>query len=468
MQTSSGRMIAWLVGVAQLLAMSLGSPARGESPEPFRYSRPLTLGDIADDEIVAFRLDSHLFEHTRASYPDVRVFDERSQEVPFQLTAAQELQELRCQSRHDLQVVSLREQGTSIELELHAAEGRATDGLTFQSPQRDFERSVSVLGSADGVEWSSLVTDAVLFDYTRYLDLRRLDVELPANNYTRFKVVIREATDERESTLKQLTRTLRDGKEQERSESTIVEKRSFRIERIEGWKTTVERRLRRPVTTSYKLKSVDVSEDQGRKQTLITVTTGREPITRLRLVTASRNFSRRVRVEVPVTRGVQTQWREIGAGTISSVAFRNYRHESLSIDLPETRETSYRIVIENDDNPPLKIDDVETTGTVYQGVFLTGKNRAYRVAYDSETANSPIYETPVVLSALAREEFKPVAALLGEPAEASNAANSQAISVKSLVNNWFFLGTVLIMMVFALSWSLYRASQRLAIEETSK
>lgn len=465
MNTRQTILAALIVGLVQLSARSDRELARGESPEAFRYSRSLEMGDVADDEIVAFRLDSHLFEHTRRDYPDVRVFDERNQETPFQLSAAQELQDVRGRNRHELRVVSLREQGTTIEVELQAAKDKVTDGLTFHSPQIDFERSVSVFGSHDGAAWTNLATDAVLFDYTRYLDLRRVDIELPANKFKRFKVVIQEATDERESTFKQLTRSLRDGKELQREESTTVERRTFRLERIEGWKTVVERRVRRPIIRSYEVKAVEVKEDQDRKQTMVTVTTGREPITRLKLVSASRNFSRRVRVELPVKTGLQTQWRELSRGTVSSVAFRNYRQETLTVDLPETREAVYRLVIENDDNPPLQIDGVEATGNAYHAVFLASKNHSYRVAYDSETAASPIYEAPVVLAALAREDFQPLAVQLGDISDQPTAASHRPLNLKSLLNNWYFLGTAIILMVIALSWSLYRASQRLALGE---
>lgn len=460
------RNLASTICLVLLLTWSCWGVARGESPDSFRYSRSLQLGDVADDEIVAFQLDSHLFEHTRRDYPDVRVFDERSQEVPFQLTPAQEFHVVQGPDRHELRVVALREQGTTIEVELQAADNKVTDGLTFHSPQIDFERSVSVFGSNDGATWTNLVSDAVLFDYTRYLDLRRVDIELPANKFKRFKVVIQEATDERESTFKQLTRSLRDGKEQQREESTIVERRTFRLERIEGWKTVVERRVRRPITVSYEVKAVEVKEDQGHKQTIVTVTTGQEPITRFKLVSASRNFSRRVRVELPVKTGLQTQWRELSSGMISSVVFRNYRQETLTIDLPETREAVYRVVIENDDNPPLRIEGVEATGTAYHGVFLAGKKHLYRVAYDSETATSPIYETPVVLAALAREDFQPLVVQLGAAADQPSVTGDQVLNLKSLLNNWFFLGTVIILMVIALSWSLYRASQRLSLDES--
>ncbi|MCY2992518.1 MAG: DUF3999 family protein [Planctomycetota bacterium] len=460
-----------LQGLIVCLLIGLGTPAGAETPVRFRFWKPLDRGPSQDEEIVACILDSAIYAATRAGFPDLRVVDEAEGEVPYQLEPDMEFREERTRQPFATEVVSLHEDGNAIEVRVRLPKkSPSADGLNFTTPQADYERKVQVFGSADGADWKPLVTDCVIFDYSRYMDVSNREIVLPANDFREFKLLIGEVTDEKESPYKELTRTFRGGKEDERVERTTVQRRTFRIDRIGAWGTVTQQRVRKARTAAYSVAGFEAQEDSAKKQTLLAIRTRREPLTSFTLETPSRNFSRRVTLEIPVVQGVKTEWREIGNATVSNFGFRNYHRERLQTEFPEQREAQYRLVIHNEDNPPLEITGVKAEGHVHRVVWLAQKAKVYRVFYGSETAETPKYEAATVLAALRSEEFQPVAAKLGVEAENASFSGEPDVAVRKLLDNWVFLGGVIGLMVIALGWSLFRAGrhlERLPPDETS-
>jgi len=451
-----------LTGLVICLAFSGGEPARAESSSLFRFWKPLDRGPSQDEEIIAFRLDSDIYDATRGGYPDLRVVDESDAELPYQLEPDVEFLEERSRRTFAAKVQSLRHEGNSLELRLSLPEkSPSAEAFTISTPQSNYERTVQVFGSNDGADWKPLVTDSLIFDYSRFIDISNREIVLPANNFREFRLVIGDVTDEKRSPYKELTRTFRKGQEVEFTERTTTELRDFRIDRIEVAHTSVQQKVRTRKTMSYPVANFESKEDPSRKQTILTVRTRREPISNFTLVTPSRNFHRRAVVEVPVVQGTKTEWLEVGSATLTHIGFRDLRREQLRIDIAERREEQYRIVIHNEDNPPLEISGVEVVGNVYRVVFLAQKSQTYRLFYGSESAPAPKYETAVVLAALRREDFQPVMATLGAETKNPGFGVEPGFALRKLLNNWLFLGSVICLMVVVLGWSLFRAGQHL-------
>jgi hypothetical protein len=213
-----------------------------------------------------------------------------------------------------------------------------------------------------------------------------------------------------------------------------------------------------PRTVSYPVESFQVEEDAKDKVTRMAIRTRREPLTGFILETPNRNFSRAVRVRVPVTRGVQTEWVDIGHGTIHRFQFRAFRREELAIHFPEQREARYQILIENADNPPLEITAVKAEGNQYRMVFLASAGRRYRIEYGSDTAEPPRYDTADVLASLG-PGFQPVEARLG--AQVVNPQYREVRRPGAWLNNAVVLTLAIVLMVVVLAWVLFRAGQRI-------
>lgn len=403
------------ISLPTILFFTLALPCIAAEPSDFQFHKDVERAAAAE-EMLGIDLDADIYNATRAGYPDLRVFDGQNAEVPFLL---QEVAEEQIKTvRHDCpgRVVSLKENDDNsiavvVELEKDVP---AADGLTFVTPLIDHEQRVTVHGSRDGDEWEELAADGLIFDYTRYMDLSNREVRLKTNNCRKYRIVVTRATDRQKLPLELLERTTRDGREQQRKETTAVRKRSFRIDRIQCWRETSKKIARRPKKTDYPIVDFKTTEDADKKQTIIEVQTNREPLTSLAIASGGRNFSRRAVVQAPQEQGVRTRWVEIGKATVSRVEFAGFKREQLKITFPEQRERKkiFRIVIDNEDNPPLDITGVQARGNIQRIVFLAGPDQTASVYYGSAVAERPHYEAATVLSPLLAKT-EPIAATLG-------------------------------------------------------
>ena len=179
--------------------------------------------------------------------------------------------------------------------------------------------------------------------------------------------------------MKRLSRQFRGDEEVGRTEQTTVLRQPLRIDRIELWHNITRKHPKKAKQTDYPIVEFSTEEDAKEKQTIVTVCTRREPLTALTIETTSSNFSRAAAVQVPVTRGVATDWVEVGGTTVSAVRFRGFEQEKLIIRFPEQRQAEYRIVVSNQDNPPLEITGVAADGNVYRVMFFAGRRRTLQV-----------------------------------------------------------------------------------------
>ncbi len=452
-----------ILAVAACLGLVVAVTAQSAAPARFRFLKPVELPAAKDEEIAAFRIDSDLYAVTKPGLPDLRVFDKDLAETPYLIEAEAETREEKSRRAFDTEIVNLKPEGNTLEVHLRLPDkSPAAEGFTIATLLVNYERKVRVAGSADGKTWTPLVTDGIVFDYTRFMDVSRRDVPLPANKFREFKITIEDAIDEASSPFKELTKTFRAGKdkEDEKVERTTIERRPFRIDRIGAWTSDARERVLQPRTVVYPVESFEVKEDSAKKQTVVAVKTRREPITRLTLKTTSRNFSRRAVVEVLTARAKgPAEWKPVGEAMISNVSYRDQHHEQLTITFPEQREEQFRIVVHNDDNPVLSLQGAQAEGAAQRVVFLAQPGKAYRVFYGSESADAPRYEAATVLAKL-RKGSEPVAATLGAQAANPDFAAAPA-TVQSVLNNWYFLGGTFVLMAAVLGWALYQAASRM-------
>ncbi len=161
---------------------------------------------------------------------------------------------------------------------------------------------------------------------------------------------------------------------------------------------------------------------------------------------------------VPEQHGVQTDWVEVGRGTVVLIQFGSFRQAESGINFPEQRQELYRFEIDNADNPPLEVTGVDALGTGYRIVFLRTSGRAYRVEYGSDTAEKPQYDTATVLASLNRG-FRPVDAKLGPEVAIPGYRSGRGLG--GFLDSPAFLTLAIIAMVAVLAWFLFRAGQRM-------
>ncbi len=427
----------------------------------FQYSRPVEHPPSAQEEFVAVDLDSPLYFHTRDRFKDLRLIDAEKTETPYLIVKLRSERSKAVRKWHQPRIVALEQaEPHAIEIQLRlTSDDPPADGLSLQTSLVNFEHRVQVFGSMDGARWSGLVENALIYDYSKFIDLDNREIPLPANRYRWLKVRVEEPVQTYESENIEITRELWQGRERGRSETTQIRRAPLRIDRIKYWSREVQSR---PAVArlDYPLAAFGASQDEATRSTIIDITTRREPLTGFIVETTQRNFSRRAVVEAAqAEQGDPGRWRPIGDATLERINFRALHREHLQIRFPEQRHREYRIVIQNDDNPSLEITGVKARGNGYRLLFFAEPGKTYVLEYGDDSAQPPVYDTASLQAALAAS-YQPVRIALG-PEAAGRTAGQAGFDFDRWLNSDLFLGGVIFIMVTILAGALLYAGKRI-------
>lgn len=441
---------------------SLASSTLAADDGAFQYSRVVKAPALKQEELLAIPLDSDVFAATQDGLVDVRLLDAEGKAVPYLLRKRQTTRARAVRTTWPApkpSVQPLDDGGLEIIVQFDEDRKRPhPNGLTLVSPLRNFKQRVRVFTAADGEQWEPAGEETVIFDYSRFMDARSDSVAFPESDRRNFRIIIDDVTLEQESELLAFTRRTQGGEEVERTEQATVDRRPFRIERIDFWREVAQERVTGDEKAPSPVADFRVEEDREKQRTIIQVDTRREPLTSLRLETSDRNFSRHADVEVERVEGVQRSWRKIGEATLSRVDFRNLKREELSITFPESRHALHRIVIENRDSPPLKVSGVVAERNVYEVVYLAGPDRRDHLVFGDPDAERAAYDTAAI-EELLRSGVQPTEAELGTVG--SGVGKPSAVKWSKLIGNPLVLGGIVVVLVIVLGWGLYRATQRI-------
>ncbi len=445
-------------GIACLVATTASF---AEEPS-MRFQKEISSSKKSDESLVAVVLDADVYAATQVGLADLRVQDAEGASLPFFLRKSQDLVSKSVRRKTwtaaNPSLKPLENGGLEITLELGEGDAQP-NGLSVVTPLRNFEQRVRVFTSADGKVWDLSGVETVIFDYSRYMDVRSDSVPFAASSRKHIRVVIDDVTSEQESELLELTRRLRGTEESERTERVKIDRRPFRIDRIEFYEETSQQSVKGDRKLTYPIAGFQVAEDHKTHQTIVTIDTRREPLTSFRLDTPSKNFSRGCVIEVQEQQGTQGAWRQIGAATLSRIDFKSLQREQLTVSFPETRHAQYRLVIDNRDSPPLTINGVVAEGNVYEVVFLATTNKSYRLAYGDPEGKAPDYDTAAI-QALLTERFSPEVVTLGNEVK-SLGGKPVGWKLSHLLNDPRILTFIIGILVLGLGWGLYGAVKRL-------
>lgn len=428
----------------------------------------LTLPQFEGEELVAIVVDSDVYARSRANYPDVRLLDSATdQEIPYLIRRAQTKRSRKVQQvwhPEDLAVKPLDDGGLEIRFRSdRKRHPRAPQGIRFISPLTNFEHHVRVEVSDDGTEWRTVVDDGLIFDYSQFMDVRNLAIEplnLGDDQPEFYRLTIADVTQEQQSQLLELTRSLSGEDETNRTERVTINRQPFRIDRIDLWIDEVRDDVVDDKEQEYPLTIDRTEQDAESKATHIYLKSRREPLTEMTVVTPSRNFSRAARVEVRGESAGADTWHSIGTWNLSRIDFRTLKRESLTMSIPnEIRATEYRLTIDNGDNPPLDVTEVTANGHVYEVVFLATSGKQYDLTYGNEKIAAPNYDTAAIAASL-QEGFAPLIATLGEESLVEPAVVPESYW-KWLVNNTWAMTAIIGVLVLVLAAALYRATRHL-------
>ncbi|HHX97449.1 MAG: DUF3999 family protein [Kiritimatiellia bacterium] len=371
--------------------------AAAATPADFRVTRDIYRTPLTAPHPVEIHLDAPIFAQIQTNNADLRLFDSSNRELPRLIEPLSTTQTQTQRHPAAAQTRTLQElPNNSIEARLELDEkAPAADGITIQTPLKDFIRTVLVSGSDDGKLWRPLA-EAEIFDYTRYMDIRNTDIPLPKNNCRHFSITIRNASEERAQPLVHLIQA--QGQNQQRAYDLL--RTPFRMDAIQFWHETTHRKKDQPITQEWPPAHQQITQNRKTRATEITLQTDYAPITRLILETADRNFQRTARIQVPALINGRPAWRTIADAKPAMLDLPGCTTNRLTMDFPEQRAPRLRLLIDNADNPPLAITALRPHGPTYRLIWLAHPEEPYRLAYGNPALPAPAYDLYPIRTAL--------------------------------------------------------------------
>lgn len=392
-----------------LLTMAAAElPLPAITPDAFRQVKPLQ-APAGTTGIGAFTLDAELFDALDTPRTNLRLFDGAHQETPFllRLKTPQRTVETLLPSTSAKMESFKTLQNNRIELVVERdLKHPPTVAIQFESAIRNFEKLVTVAGSQDRLHWTLLVTNEPIYDYSRFVDVRRDRVPLPAGEYPWYRIEVSNITENKDSPLVEIIRQTRGSQEANETEATSFRREPFRIDRILFLERHTSVVSGDPQTRETAVTDWKVSQDRSQQQTLLTFSTPCAPLVALILATDDANFSRSVTLEGRATE--QEPWQTLASGRLTRIQAGIVQQERLTLTLPrEYRGRHFRMTVHNQDNPPLAFTGLRARYNAYEALFFPKAGAGYNVYFGGSDIPAPRYDVATVLSGIAAGSATP-------------------------------------------------------------
>ncbi|MEI6564714.1 MAG: DUF3999 family protein [bacterium] len=378
-------------------------PLFGATPDAFPHIKPLLPPAGPSTEIGAFVLDSELFDALDAPLANFRLFDAARQEAPFLVrlkTPLRSVESLRPFAA-PAQVESFRTvESNRIEmLVARAPQQPQPAALQFESGVRNFEKLVTVSGSHDRQAWTVLAANEPIYDYSRFVDVRRDRIPLDGGDFPWYRIEVSNITENKDSPLVEIIRQTRGSRESNEIEATSFRREPFRMDRIIFLERQTSVVTGAPETRESDIPNWTVAQDPKQQQTTITFSITCEPLVAVILKTGDANFSRAVTLEGRATG--DAAWQTLTQSRITRIRAGLIQQNTLEVALPtEYRGRQFRLTVYNQDNPPLTFTGLRARCNVYEALFFPKPGAAYQVYFGGTDIPSPRYDVAAVLAGI--------------------------------------------------------------------
>ena len=470
--------VGLVVMVSVIVSASFASTADFDSS---KFQKVIEADEPADqDGLVAFALSDEIFAEVRPDFSNLRLAKRNSDRVLTEVPHFRQRMEEPEKTEPGRQwipskMISIEETaGNQLEMvvELIDKPGPATR-LEVDTLLQDFDRLIEISGSSEGQSWVPLVKNGRIYDFARYFDIRKTEVRLPENDYRFFRVKISDAVDRQNEAIKQISRTISGGKGNAvKTITETVKDRPFRIDQLK-WFTANSNPVENNIsyTKTYPLENMEITGDPEQKQTHIHITSGNHPIDRFSIRTDDKNFRRAFSVLVR-TKSIwrdneeTAYWKSIHRAHLFRFAFGDFHEEKLDLNFSEQRETEYKILIENKDNPPLKITDIVAEGPRYRLICLAEKGDRFALFFGGDEAqeiSTPSYDTAAIHTAMKRK--LPVREFGLGPGNNNPVYRSTPQKAKPFLNSPIFLWVIIGITVVLLSRVIFSLAKKVEAED---
>jgi hypothetical protein len=331
----------------------------------WQYKKQIGVSDI--EGIGRVKIDVEVYNNSKYDLSDLRVIDDDGKEVPYKLETLKSEKEAVCFEPKMYNLSNVPYEYTEFYLDV-GEENKTINRLQIVTPDKNFRKKVEIWGSDDGIKWLNIRDDANIFGfYTEDYRTSLTDIEFPNTIRRYFKIVI---WNKEENPLK-----------------------------IDGCRVYDEKIVEVSLEDiPFKILSREENREKKRTEVVLDVVYKNIPEKEIKLKFASGGYHRNVWI---YGSDDAEDWKLLSSGVIYMY---NKENKNNVISLPESGNRYFKLLIYNQDDPPLKIDDMSIKYNRRFMCFPVKKNKKYYLFYGNSYARSPLYEFERLLSFMETEE----------------------------------------------------------------
>ncbi len=344
----------------------------------FRYTTQIE-SDCIPNVLNCLPLSKEIISETNNNFSDLRIFDDLGSETPYIVYG--EKKPPQKVETFTFKVVSYQNADGLTEIIVERPKsGTSYSSIQFITSNRDFKKSVSIMGGPDRKTWNDISSEAI-FDFTSQVDLRKTTIKTSEVNYPYLKIYIMDdpSAGNESTDIKLHYNGLELAVSGDR-------KKIFRIDRIIGSKG-VSVPSEDVLDYTY-CDNRDVFVDSG-GNTVINLGRINLPMTEIILQVENPYYYRLVEL-LESDSGKEESFHKLCSGNIYKITGMHDPEDT--IRCLESRRKYLQLKILNGDNPQLQINKIKI-GWVKQNLyFIPETGRSYSLYFGSDRVKMPLYE----------------------------------------------------------------------------
>jgi len=306
---------------------------------------------------------------TRTFFADLRVVNDRKEEVPWQIILKKPEKRTEYISARMLNLSRTEKNETWLELVIDK-QNILVNAVEIDTDNIGFSRQVQIFGSPDGKTWNILRKDGVVFDINQGEKLRHTRISFPQTGFRHLALKISNSDAE-----------------------------PLKITDIKVMK---ESNLQGQIYTIHGTSEMSIIDNSRQENSIIVRMNTVFPLDRLIITTAERNFQRLVEIQIKRDNGKWERWAQ---GTIFNFDTPTIHESQSTIDIPEVATGEFRLIFKNLDSPPLSISGVNGIGYRRLLVFKLQKDQKMYLFFGNPIAQQPKYDLAGLIARQRPEEL---------------------------------------------------------------
>jgi hypothetical protein len=325
----------------------------------WEYKKPISVADM--EGLASIKIDAETYNHSKEDLSDLRIVNNENKEIPYKLEVLESTKEIERFEPHLYNLSNIPNEYTEFYLDM-GEPTQTINKLHIVTPDKNFRRKVEILGSDDNKKWFKIRDDAHIFnfhtdDYTSALT----DLNFPDTKRRYLKIIV---WNKKEKPL-------------EIEKCWVYRQKIFKAQMDQ---------------MPFKMISRIENEEKKRTETILDFVYNNVPKNEINLNFASPGYYRSV---CAFESNDSENWKYLGSAVI-------YRYDKENknnvIPLGEARDRYLKIFIHNEDDRPLKIEDISVYGNGRLLYFPVEKNEKYFLFYGNPEARKPTYEFEKLLA----------------------------------------------------------------------